>query len=157
MNNLPWPIIELAAQKYNIDKYFIAAIIMNESGGNSCAIRYEPQYKYLFFPREFSEQLHLTLETETFAQKTSWGLMQVMGGVARELGFKEHFPSLCNPETGIDWGAKKLKLCIDKTGSMQEAAAMYNAGSVRYTSGKLFENQRYVDGVDTWYRKVKGL
>src|SRR5580698_9222850 len=47
--------------------------------------------------------------TEEIARSISWGLMQVMGQVAREHGFTELFlSSLCEPATGISVGCVVL-------------------------------------------------
>ena len=54
-----------------------------------------------------------------------------MGQVARELGCK--LPSLvqlCDPETGLTYGAKRLKKALDrKKGDVREALLNYNGGS----------------------------
>ena len=48
--------------------------------------------------------------SEAYARGFSWGLMQVMGQVAREMGFDGTFLSaLCDPEQGLAIGCKLLR------------------------------------------------
>ena len=47
--------------------------------------------------------------TEAYTRAMSWGVMQVMGQVAREFGFKEaSLSELCDPATGIEFGCHIL-------------------------------------------------
>ena len=54
-----------------------------------------------------------------------------MGQVARELGCAvESLTELCNPEVGLEYGAKRLKKAMDrKGGNVREALLNYNGGS----------------------------
>jgi hypothetical protein len=55
------------------------------------AIRFEPDFfKKYIVPLQSSEKL---TQTEAIARATSWGYCQIMGQVARELGYKEQFLS----------------------------------------------------------------
>jgi hypothetical protein len=149
-----WTQIEEAGALHGIDTKHIAACILTETNGNRFAIRYEPHYRYLVNPKDFADRLNISVETEEFSQKTSWGLMQVMGGVARELGFVGHLPQLIEIEFGIKYGAMKLKKCMDKYGNIHDAIAAYNAGSVRKTAGGLYFNQKHVDRFDSHLRSL---
>ena len=52
--------------------------------------------------------------TEAYARGMSWGLMQVMGQVARENGFTDHYLSgLCDPAAGVDLGCRVLRKKLD--------------------------------------------
>ena len=52
--------------------------------------------------------------TEAYMRAMSWGLMQVMGQVARETGFDALFLSaLCEPVQGLAVGCKVLRKKID--------------------------------------------
>ena len=64
-----------------------------------CAIRYEPGFRARYVtPLEFNP-------TEEIARSISWGLMQVMGQVAREHEFQRPFLSaLCDPSAGLTFG-----------------------------------------------------
>ncbi|HEY6442754.1 MAG TPA: hypothetical protein VIY66_05375, partial [Candidatus Acidoferrales bacterium] len=77
--------------------------------------------------------------TEEIARSISWGLMQVMGQVAREHGFTGKFLSaLCNPSLGLDIGcaalASKLAAAHQSgqgtaLGEIARALALWNGGS----------------------------
>ena len=161
--NLPWEIIREKASLMGIDPLLVASIVMVESTGNPYAIRYEPAfYRRYVDPNETYALSHAnnigsSLETEKTAQATSWGLMQIMGLTARELGFKDWHPKLCEPSVGIEYGSKLLKQKYNRYGSWEDAVSAYNAGSVRMTKGKLYENQRYVDKVYKNYRELNKL
>ena len=147
-------IIEKFAKKYDIPKELLEAIIEVESNEDTWAIRYEDHYRWLFRPNYYASQNIISLDTEKEAQKTSWGLMQIMGAVARERGFKGRYLSeLCKPELGIKYGSKHLKLYYDKYENWKDAVASYNAGSPRHKDNGEYVNQRYVNKV---FEKVSG-
>ena len=85
------------------------------------------------------------MDTELIAQKTSWGLMQVMGTVARELGHRGWLSELCEPERGIYYGCLHLKKLMDRHGNLSDTVAAYNAGSPRRDVNGKYVNQEYVD------------
>ncbi len=81
----------------------VCAVIEQESAWDTHAIRYEPAFR-----TRYVAPLGLP-PTEEVARSISWGLMQVMGQVAREHGFSAKFLSaLCDPATGIDIGCAVL-------------------------------------------------
>ena len=56
-------------------------------------------------------------ETERENRATSFGLCQVMGQVARELGCTARsLTELTTPEIGLEYGAKRLKKAMDRKG-----------------------------------------
>lgn len=154
-----------------------AAVIIKESSGNTWAYNPEPQYRYLWNveantpfrkltheeimsevpPSDFPSYPGVLKDTEWWGQQVSWGLMQVMGGVAREYGLKERFLSiLCDPSRGVRYGCLYLAACMKRSnGVMEDALAAYNAGSVRRTIHGTYVNQPYVDAVMNNYRKVR--
>ena len=123
---------------YGLPWEAVYAFVMTESSGNEYAMRHEPQYKWLFG--------HTHSPTERMGQMTSWGLMQVMGAVAREYGFSGHFPALCDPKIGLQYGMKHLKKYYNKHQNWPDTIAAYNAGHPKRIDGK-YENQAYVDKV----------
>lgn len=139
-----------------IEDRLIQAIIAVESSGNPWAIRFEKHYRWLYCPvRQEPSAFPYSLPgcsqaTELNAQKTSWGLMQIMGAVAREYGFRGTFLSeLCHPDLNVDYGTKYLQALHDRffdRHGINGVIAAYNAGSVRMQNG-LYENQTYVDKV----------
>jgi soluble lytic murein transglycosylase-like protein len=119
---------EKAARLLNgvIEPDLILAVIYTESSGNPWAIRYEPA----FYDRYVRDQVVLERlsPTEARARAMSWGLMQVMGQVARERGFKGEFLSeLLEPWTGIWWGARHLAAKVKKYG-LEGGISAYNHG-----------------------------
>lgn len=117
----------LATQKaiaYNLPDVLVCAIVEQESGWNPWALRYEPA----FFQR-YIVPLNLQDKTEAEARAISWGLMQVMGQVAREHGFKGPLSALCNPENGLDMGCKVFAAKLnDARGEVDRALLLWNGG-----------------------------
>ncbi|WP_448215293.1 hypothetical protein [Endozoicomonas sp. 2B-B] len=159
------------AQIFDLPLVLILAIIKVESAGNIFAMRMEPPYRYLVDVRNNAPFRELTREenrqdkapgdfpyirgvcsrdSEWMGQQCSWGPMQVMGAVAREHGFRGHFPQLCTVSDGVFYGCKHLaryrKVYFERYG-WKGVAAAYNAGSVRFGSDCQLVNQNYVDKV----------
>src|SRR5215472_2378826 len=117
-----------AAGKYGLDEALVCAICEQESGWNPWAIRYEPA-----FMSEYVAPMYTAGKisaTEAYARSFSWGLMQVMGEVAREHGFEQAFmPALCDPATGMDMGCKVFaaKLAV-ANGDTAKALQLWNGG-----------------------------
>ena len=92
-----------AAARYGLDPALVCALIEQESAWDAHAMRYEPGFRALYVA-----PLRLA-PSEEIARSISWGLMQVMGQVAREHEFSGKFLSaLCDPATGIDVGCRVL-------------------------------------------------
>lgn len=143
-------IIEIArtkAREFEIPLHIVLAVIKKESDFNNMTYRYEAGWRYHYNIEQFSRMTKTSFNSEKHLQATSWGLMQVMGTVARELGFFGYFTELCDPGTGIHYGCKKLKSLMDKYSTLDDAIASYNAGSPRRLPNGDYENQGYVDGV----------
>lgn len=164
--------IAAASFRHSIPSALIAAIVMTESGGDVHAWRVEPHYRYLVdfatgapfrtlasaerasevAPSDFAHPAYSSRDTEWWGQQASWGPMQVMGAVARELGFRQPFPALCGHVYGVDVGAQHLARLRDRffaRHGWQGVAAAYNGGSPRYAAPGVLEPalQRYVDKV----------
>lgn len=120
--------VQPLADKYVIDPYLIVAVIEQESSWYPYAAVYEEG-----FYKRYIESMRNINQTEAHMRATSWGLMQVMGETARELGFavKDH-PSLAEltiPLVGIEYGCKKLRRELDFKGGNESAALLaYNGG-----------------------------
>jgi soluble lytic murein transglycosylase-like protein len=155
--DLPWKQIIEASKAYDLDEALIGAIIAVESAGRPFATRYEPHYRWLFKVEEWAKKTHVTVGTETIHQKTSWGLMQLMGALLRELGFEDAMPQACHPVTNIRYGAKHVSKLYDRYGDMDDVIAAYNAGSPRRTETGVYENQSYVDKVYGYYDEILKL
>lgn len=118
----------------------ILAFCMAESSFKSYALKYEDHYRWLV-----GDQATMRIG-EKLGQKHSWGLMQVMGAVARELGFTGPFTDLWEPEIGIRYGMRLLKKLWSRYENWPDVIASYNAGSPVRIDGK-YKNQAYVDKV----------
>lgn len=146
--------IDIIATQHGLDPLLVAAIVEIESSGDTTAIRYEPTWPYYIE----TATPGVSAETERMQQATSWGLMQVMGTTARELGCDAPFLSvLCNERIGLEFGcryfAKQLKRY---DGNKVAAVAAYNAGTARLTTGGKWANQAYVTKVWTAYGRLRG-
>jgi soluble lytic murein transglycosylase-like protein len=117
-------IVQKWAVKHSLDPVLVCALVEQESGWNTFAIRWEP----VFYTR-YVVPLRLPDATEATCRSISWGYCQVMGQVAREHGFTGRFLSqLCDPDTGLDVGCAVLASKIDKAGSIEAGLLAYNGG-----------------------------
>jgi len=113
------------AQRHSLDPSLVCAIVEQESAWDTHAIRYEP-----FFRTRYVAPLGLP-PTEEVARSISWGLMQVMGQVAREHGFHGKFLSeLCEAGAGLDVGCTVFatKLAAAR-GDVARALTLWNGGA----------------------------
>ena len=100
------------AAAHSLDPSLVCAIIEQESSWNPWAIRYEP----LFFAKYVAPLYtnNKVSASEAYARGFSWGLMQVMGQVARENGYTEMFlSSLCDPSDALEIGCRVLRKKFD--------------------------------------------
>lgn len=146
------PLIVDASQKHGIAENIIYSVIMTESAGDPYAIRYESHFKYFTNIQIHARANQISVDTETTLQMCSIGLMQTMGAVARELGFRQNLLQLTVPQVSINLGTKKLKFLSQKYNTIDDVLAAYNAGSPRKKDG-IYVNQDYVDKVRSWMNK----
>lgn len=123
-------------QTYGLPAGILKSIAIQESGEDPRAFRYEPGFfaRYVA-PGRSEEDLggvwpkEVSNVTERMARATSWGLLQVMGQVARELGFAAPYLTLLSdPAIGIDYGARHFTKKLKKYGTVALAVSAYNAG-----------------------------
>ena len=136
------------ADKHGVPPWLIAAIVNVESSSDAGSIKYEREYPYLY--TEFKPVPPCTLETEVMQQRTSWGLMQVMGATARWLGVTDRYLTclVMSPYRGLDVGCKFLAWCLKREGgNVERAVARYNGGKPIKLDNGLWKNQKYVDKV----------
>lgn len=130
-----------------IDPLLCVAIATVESNWDPWAVRFEPRWNYLYNPDVYAQKLRITEHTEKVLQSCSWGIMQVMGSVARELGFDGPLQQLCGPAYSAEYGCKKLFQYRKKYKTEADIIAAYNYGlAVKFLNGK-YKNQEYVDKV----------
>jgi soluble lytic murein transglycosylase-like protein len=143
----PAELVHLArriAQQHDLDPALVCAVIEQESAWNPWAMRYEP-----FFFSRYVAPLYTNNKvsaSEAYARGFSWGLMQVMGQVARENGFDAPFLSaLCDPEQGISIGCRVLgkKLAAAKGDVTRGLLAWNGGGSPSYPAEVLARMPRY--------------
>lgn len=156
-DRLPWDQILAASKTHNLDPRLVAAIIQKESAGDTWAIRYEPGWRYDFNSGLMAQLQRTTQVTQLQLQKFSYGLMQVMGTVAYELGLRESPIKLCAyPTLGVHFGCMKLKDISKKYTSESDTISAYNAGSVVLDKDGVRRNQKsYVDGVEQFIEDLR--
>lgn len=117
------------SQAHGLDASLVCAVIEQESSWNPWAMRYEP----LFFAKYVASLYtnNKVSASEAYARGFSWGLMQVMGQVARENGFTDHYLSgLCDPAVGVDMGCRVLRKKLDSApGDTAKGLLAWNGGA----------------------------
>ena len=114
-----------AAARHSLDLALVCAVIEQESAWDTHAMRYEPGFRL-----RYVAPLRLSA-SEEIARSISWGLLQVMGQVAREHEFTGMFLSeLCDPATGIEMGCRVLSAKLgDAGGDLARGLQLWNGGS----------------------------
>jgi soluble lytic murein transglycosylase-like protein len=108
-----------------LDPAIVCAVCEQESTWNPFAIRFEPAFE----ARYVRPALPAAPTTLELTKAISFGLMQVMGEVAIELGFAGRFlTELCDPDTGVDFGCRKLRKCFASRPDLESSLLAYNGG-----------------------------
>ena len=138
------------ATRSALDLDLVEAVVLTESNGNPWATRYEPGYRWLWDvrarapyrapsdemlardvpPPDFPSNAG-TAATEWIGQRTSYGLMQIMGATARGRNFASDrfLTELCDPETNLDICTDYLSHLIRRAGGdISFGLGAYNAG-----------------------------
>src|SRR5271163_3596112 len=128
------------ASEHGLDPALVCAVVEQESAWDTHAIRYEPAFR-----ARYVAPLDLP-PTEEIARSISWGLLQVMGQVAREHGFQRPFLSaLCDPSAGLTFGCIVLAAKLAAaSGNVPRGLALWNGGgNPDYASQVLARVARY--------------
>jgi soluble lytic murein transglycosylase-like protein len=140
-------IIELArsiAAAHGLDRALVCAVIEQESAWNPWAVRYEPGFLSRYVaPLYTAGKLSAT---EAYTRSMSWGLMQVMGQVAREFGFEAgSLPELCDPAIGVEFGCRILAKRVARArGDVPAALLAWNGGAnPNYPAAVLARTRNY--------------
>jgi soluble lytic murein transglycosylase-like protein len=139
--------IKLAATvalRFKLDPALVCAICEQESGWNPWAIRYEPLFMTKYVAPLYTN--NKISATEAYTRSFSWGLMQVMGQVAREQGVTVPFLSqLCDPEAGLSIGCQVFSHKLEKAGGDVHLAlqAWNGGGNANYDVEVLARLSRY--------------
>jgi len=134
-------LIENASKKHNINPDIVRAICIVESGLDTWAVRYEAGWRWWLSPIKWGKRVGVTTRTERVCQQMSWGLMQIMGTVARERGFKGDIPNLCQPDVGLEFGCKHLRWLLDRHKSLDRALSAYNTGRPDTRAGRDYTHE----------------
>jgi soluble lytic murein transglycosylase-like protein len=147
LETVPPEIIDLArhiAGEHGLDPALVCAVIEQESAWNPWAVRYEPGFLSRYIaPLYTAGKLS---PTEAYTRAMSWGLMQVMGQVAREFGFEEaSLSGLCDPATGIEFGCRILAKRMARAKDDVPAALLaWNGGAdLNYPAEVLARKRNY--------------
>lgn len=143
-STLPLELIKQVALAHGFKPEFLTAIVIGESGGDRFAVRYEPLYRWVYKVKEHADDNRVTETTERMLQMTSWGLCQVMGAVARELGIRGPMFGMLDPAVNLKVAAKLLQRLKNKYDRNEDLYSAYNAGSVIKTAQGEYVNQLYV-------------
>lgn len=132
------PLIFPVANSFGLDPYLVEALIWQESRSQADAFRYEPKFwtRYLSKLPEYQ-----SLNPRRVS--SSYGLMQLMYVVAKEIGYQDEPEGLFVPRTNLHWGCLKLSQLVqwarqypvpaeDQT---MAALAAYNGGKGGNTPG----------------------
>jgi hypothetical protein len=144
-----------------VDPEIILGIVKQESAFNPWAIRHEPNFRWLLGddPSEAEFSYLFTQgrsDTEKVCQKTSWGLMQIMGSRGREFFLKGYLTYLLDPVINISIGISILSLlAVQYPGSTDDIISAYNQGSPRKNDNGAYLNQSYVDKVNKYALELK--
>ncbi|HET7150887.1 MAG TPA: transglycosylase SLT domain-containing protein [Candidatus Acidoferrum sp.] len=133
-------IVSRAAAAHGLDRHILCGQAERESSWNPRAIRYEPAFR-----DRYLRSLHLEL-TEEIARAQSYGLGQVMGEVAREMGYVGELAALCDPELGAEWQARVLahKIAVNG-GDIEKGLEAYNGGgNPNYAAEVLELSKKYL-------------
>lgn len=124
---------------HRLDPWLVMGIIWVESRGQADAFHYEPQFwlRYLAKLPEYRG-------ANPRRVSSSYGLMQIMYPVAKELGYQDEPEGLFLPRTNLHYGCRKLRELIDWAHSylavpraecQRAAIASYNGGRGGNTPG----------------------
>lgn len=96
------------AGTWGLDPVIVLAVCDHESSWDTNAVRFEPA----FLQRYIIPTMSNLPPTEEMTRAMSFGLMQIMGETARELGFAgKWLTELCTPDVGVEFGCRKLHRC----------------------------------------------
>lgn len=134
-----------AAAAQSLDAAVVCAVVEQESGWNPWALRFEPAFFAKYVAPMYTN--YKVSASEAYARGFSWGLMQVMGQVAREAGFDGVFLSaLCDPQQALAVGCRVLRKKLDAKGGDYTLAllAWNGGGNTAYPAQVLARRPHYL-------------
>jgi soluble lytic murein transglycosylase-like protein len=147
--------IRACAKMMQVNPDLAVAIAQNETDLDTTKCRYEPAWNYLVNVDRFAQKLGITSRTEEMLQKFSWGIMQVMGSVLRELGYNGPLNESGELNLAMYYGCKKLSLLSKKYPQENDVISAYNAGTPIKDSDGKYRNQEYVNNVLENLKKLR--
>jgi soluble lytic murein transglycosylase-like protein len=132
------------AAAHALDPALVCAVAEQESSWIPWAIRYEPGFLARYVAPLFTAGK--ISATEAYARAFSWGLMQVMGQVAREHGFAgASLAELCDPAVGLEYGCRVLTAKLAQAeGNVERALLLWNgAANIHYAQEVQARLERY--------------
>lgn len=148
--------LETECSAVRVDPHLVDAIIHAESVWNPWAMRYERGWTYYHAVEKCAKRIGISKDTETTCQKISWGLGQIMGGTARDLGYTGPLSQLCDPRINIRYICAYFNRFCSEYLKIQDKIAAYNAGSVKKLTNGDYSNQAYVTNVMQIYINLAG-
>lgn len=130
------------AQRHGLAPALVSAVCEQESSWNLWAVRPEPG----FFAKYIHPANPQKPTTEELLESWSFGLMQIMGAVARERGFKGKFLSeLLDPATNLDIGCTHMAAYLSAAGNDTHAALQHwnGGGDPGYADRVLARMEKY--------------
>lgn len=117
---------KMTAGTFGLDPALVCAVVEQESAWDTNAIRLEQGFYQRYVKKQKLED-----PMEAVGRSVSFGLMQVMGQVAREHGYGGDFRALCqDPAMGIQIGCTVLKKKLARVGNnLTEGLLAWNGGA----------------------------
>jgi len=137
-------LVKKVCQEEGVEWELVWAIIQVESKGNPNAIRFEPN-----FYAKYIDHLPF-ISAEKICRACSFGLMQIMGETARELGFDQPWNKFFDPAFNVRVGIKFIKRIMSKCDDYERIANYYNTGI-----NSTYWNEDYVRKVMAELQKIK--
>lgn len=138
---------------YKLPQNLVLSMINVESNNYSMALRLEKHLEGV----NWYERTLQSLKLKSKFHYCSYGLMQIMYGNARHLGFTGSPFDLFNPEHGVHYGCKFLSRLYKRyKGIITDVVSAYNQGNNRFydinkngikDENEKYRNQQYVDKV----------
>lgn len=170
--------IVATSEALGLDPLLVEAVVLQESSGNPWAWNPEPHYRWLWDvasgrpfraltpeenasevpPPDFPAPRGAPRDSEWWGQQASWGLMQIMGAVAREAGFQGTFlTQLCEPDPNLAYGCRHLKGLLDRYGGDRRKALLaYNGGPAAALQNPAFNESYATEVMARWDELKKG-
>lgn len=145
-------IVQVAGQ-HGLEPRMVEAVVLQESGGNTDAFRFEPK----FYAR-YLAKLPACKGLNPRRISSSYGLMQLMYWVAKELGFQDEPETLFVPAIGLEWGCRKLAELWAWSGQdLDSTWAAYNGGKADNAPGHqpALRNGSYARSVRGIYQSLQ--